>query len=353
MKSIKDLIYFDIEKANSLISQLNGGLISEISNAVEDESEENSGVGIDLKIIKGNLGDKNKERTLKTEKKSLYHEILNTIEAELYRNELLTSINDSFENWPGSFNDFMTEIPNFSYIKATGWGSFEDFERLKRIMTNFNDIQRLIFGSSFLENSEVKVLKKQLEDAKKIANSNKDRNNKSKELAKIKSIENSIDTILSTNTDIALFDEDWIEKMKIYLDTFSPNRLNFRLLPFDDFAEFQILSNLKDKFLLDENIENTIFTYGARPNIRLTILGIITSCPREKDPRVHPSDEFLIYNEEDLPSDRIFDKAFRNVFDSFEAFEKFFFSPNFPKIAISPVAIYREVKMKENESTNA
>jgi len=44
MKSIKDLIYFDISKAKSLISQLNDGLISEISRAVEDESEDSSGL---------------------------------------------------------------------------------------------------------------------------------------------------------------------------------------------------------------------------------------------------------------------------------------------------------------------
>ena len=347
MKSIKDLIYFDNEKANSLISQLNGGLISEISKAVEEENEEISGVGFDLKIVKGNLGDKNKDKTIKTEKKSLYHEILNSVEIELEKSELLTSVNESFENWSGSYNDFMKEIPNFSYIKATGWGSFEDFDRLKRIMTNFNDIQRLIFGSFLLENSEVKALKKQLVDAKNVANSNKDRNSKNKELALIKNLENKIDNILTEKTDIGLFDEDWIHKMKIYLDTFSPNRLNFRLLPFDNFAEFQILSNLKDKFLLDENIENTIFTYGTRPNIKLTILGIITSCPREEDIRVHPSDEFLGCNDSDLSGDRIYDKAFRNVFDSFEAFEKYFFSPNYPKVAISPIAIYREVKIKE------
>jgi len=353
MKSIKDLIYFDSEKANSLISQLSGGLISEISKAIEEENEENSGIGFDLKIVKGNLGDKSKDKTIKTEKRNLYHEILNSVELELEKNELLTSLNDSFEDWPGSYNDFMKEIPNFSYIKATGWGSFEDFDRLKRIMTNFNDIQRLIFGSSLLENPEVKALKKQLVDAKQVANSNKDRNTKSKELVLIKTLENKIDTILNENTEIGLFDEDWINKMKIYLDTFSPNRLNFRLLPFDDFAEFQILSNLKEKFLLDENIENTIFTYGARPNIKLTILGIITSCPREDDIRVHPSDEFLSYNDSELSGDRMYDKAFRNVFDSFEAFEKFFLFPNYPKITISPIAIYREVKIKETKCTTA
>jgi uncharacterized protein (UPF0335 family) len=349
MKSIKDLIYFDISKAKSLISQLNDGLISEISRAVEDESEDSAGLGFDVKIIKGNLGEKSKEKTVKTEKISLYHEMLNSIEKDLTENDLLTSINNSFENWEGSFNDFMDEIPNLSYIKATGWGSFEDFERFKRILTNFNEIQRLIFESVLLENPELIALREQLSEAKKVANQNKDRNNRTKELNKVRAIERNVDELLKSETDVHLFDEDWISKVKTFLDTFSPDRLNFRLLPLDDFGDFQILSNLKAEYMLEGNFENTIFTYGSRPNVKLTVLGIITSCPRIEDIRVHPSDEYLGTVESELSDESHFDKAFRNVFDSFEAFEKFFFVPNYPKIAISPIAIYREVIIKKKE----
>lgn len=349
MNSIKDLIYFDISKAKSIISQLNDGLINEISRAVEDENEENAGIGFDVKIIKGNLGEKSKEKTIRTEKISLFHEMLNSIEKDLYENDLLISINNAFDNWEGSFNDFMDEVPKLSYVKATGWGSFEDFERFKRILTNFNEIQRLIFESVLLENPELVALREQLSEAKKIANQNKDRNNRTKELSKVKAIEKRIDELLKTETDVHLFDEDWISKVKTFLDTFSPDRLNFRLLPLDDFGDFQILSNLKAEYMLEGNFENTIFTYGSRPNIKLTVLGIITSCPRKEDIRIHPSDEYLGAVESELSEESHFDKAFRNVFDSFEAFEKFFFVPNYPKIAISPIAIYREVMIKKKE----
>ncbi|WNW02746.1 hypothetical protein RRF68_04875 [Tenacibaculum sp. HL-MS23] len=343
MKSIKDLIYFDINKAKSLISQLNGGLLNEISRAVEDENEESAGIGFDVKIIKGNIGEKSKEKTIKTERISVYHEMLNSIENDLNENGLLTSINSSFDKWESSFNDFMDEIPKLSYVKATGWGSFEDFERFKRIFTNFNEIQRLIFGSVLLENPELIALKEQLEAAKKVAYQNKDRNNRSKELNKVRAIENKVDELLKSESDVHLFDEDWISKVKTFLDTFSPNRLNFRLLPLDDFGDFQILCNLKSEYMLEGNFENTIYTYGSRPNVKLTVIGIITSCPRKEDTRVHPSDEYIGTSETELSAESHFDKAFRNVFDSFEAFEKFFFVPNYPKIAISPIAIYREV----------
>ena len=347
MKSIKDLIYFDTDKAKSLISQLNEGLISEISRAIEDESEESAGVGFDVKIVKGNLGEKSKEKSIRTEKINLYHEMLNAIENDLSDKKLLTPINETFDSFEGSFNDFMKEIPNFSYIKATGWGTFEDFERFKRILSNFNEVQRLIFTSQLLENPEYRALQEQIEQAKKTAKQNSDRNLKAKDLSKIKAIEKKIDALLKDESDIHFFDEDWVERVKKFLDTFSPERLNFRLLPFDNFGDFQILSNLKAKFMLDGNFENTIFTYGSRPNIKLSVLGIITSCPRNEDPRIHPSDEYLGTDDDELSEEGHYDKAFRRVFDSFEEFEKFFFVPSFPKIAISPIAIYREVKYQD------
>lgn len=345
MNSIKDLIYFDFEKARSLISQLNGGLISEISRAFEDENELNTGIGFDVKLIKGNIGAKDKEKKIRTEKIEVYHELLNQIEGELVNKKLLTDINNSFDISGVSFNDFMNQTPNFTYIKANGWSIFEDYERFKNIYSNFNEIQRLIYSSALLDNSEFKELQKQIKDAKKSAN-NLERNQKAKELAKIKALESKFDSMLTDFTNSSVFDEEYITRMKLFLDTFSPNRLNFRLMPLDIFTDFQILANLKEKYLVDSNFESIIYTYGTRPNIKLSVFGIITSCPRKIDERININDEFLTYEDKELDEAQGFDKALRNVFTSFENFEKFFFVPSYPKIAISPIAIYREIKIQ-------
>ncbi|PVY41344.1 DUF6414 family protein [Pontibacter virosus] len=343
MNSIKDLIYFDVDKARSIISQLNGGLISEISRAFEDENEVSSGIGFDVKVVKGNVGGKNKEKILKTEKIDLYHELLNEVEKQLINNQSLSNINHCFDIWNGSFNEFMEVIPNMNYIKATGWGMFEDFERLKKIFSNYNEVQRLIFGSQIDNNPDVIALKLQLKEAKKAVLSNENRNTKAKELSKVVAIEKKLDTILDSETSAYLLDDDYITRIKIFLDTFSPKRLNFRLLPLEDFNSFQILSNLKSEYIVDGNLDSIIYTYGTRPNVKLTVLGIITSAPRENDIRVDSKDEYLIYDDNELSGVQIFDRAFRGVFTSFEEFEKIFFTPSYPKIALSPIAIYREV----------
>lgn len=347
MGSIKDLIYFDLEKARSIGSQLKGGLINEIYRAFEDESELNSGLGFNIKIIQGNIGGKDKEKQIRTEKIELYHELLNQIEIELENKNLLTDINEVLSKIEDSYDDFIQNTRELSYIRATGWSLFEDFERFKKIFSNFNEIQKMVYTAQLKENPDFKQIKEQLKEAKVVASKIENRGKKSKEILKIKAIEKRFDMLLSSQTEIYLFDEDFIERIKIFLDTFSPERLNFRLLPHDTHNDFQILANLKEKYLVDSNFESIIYTYGTRPNIKLSVLGIITSAPSEKDQRVNPNAEYLNHEDDSLDETERFDKAFRNVFSSFEAFEKFFFVPSYPKLAISPIAIYREIKYDE------
>lgn len=342
MKSIKDLIYFDYDKAKSLNSQLSGGLISELTRAIEEEGGSSSDFGFDIKVLKGKVAASDNERTVRTEKIELYHELLNEIEKKLSENKVLKDLNQSLTTDGKSFNDFLNNVPNYTYIKASGWSSFEDYGRFKNIMSNFNEIQRLIYASAIENNPEIIGQKRQINELKR----GLQKSNNHKELAKLKAVEKSFDKTIQEHTDANLLDETFVERVKTFLDTFSPNRLNFRLAPFDDFPEFQILSNLKSEYLVNGDFENVIFTYGSRPNIKLSVFGVITSCPREKDIRIDLNDEYLGYDDSELSEEAAYDKIFRNVFSSFENFEKFFFVPSYPKIAISPIGIYREVIME-------
>lgn len=117
------------------------------------------------------------------------------------------------------------------------------------------------------------------------------------------------------------------------------------MIPFDDFPEFQIVANLKNQFLVNGTFENIIYTYGSRPNVKLTIFGIITSCPQPTDQRTNPSDEFNYIDETELSVEKIYEKAFRGVFSSIEGLEKFF-EVYYPKVSVSPIGIYREIKIE-------
>lgn len=333
MKSIKDLIYFDYDKAKSLHSQLSGGLLQEITRAVENEDGSDTKVGIDIKVFKAESGVNDKEKTIKTERIEVFHELLNDVENELKCNGILKDLNSEFNT---SFNDFLGKVPNFTYVKASGWCTFENYERLKTVLENFNEIQRLIYSSVLQESPEIIELKKQIDDKRKSLK----RAHNQKEINDLKIIEKKFDRLIEEKSEASLLDETLVDRMQIFLTTLNPNRLNFRLLPFDNFPEFQIISNLKSQFLVNGTFENTIYTYGSRPNIKLTIFGIITNCPQPKDERTDPGDEFKYVDEIEMSVEKVYDKVFRGVFSAMEGLEKFF-DVYYPKVSVSPIGIYR------------
>lgn len=340
MKSIKDLIYFDYDKAKSVHSQLSGGLLQEITRAIENEEGGDGEFGIDVKIFKAKVGVNEKEKTIKTERLEIYPELLENVEKKLSSNNILKDMNLEFTNM--SFNDFLSLVPNYTYVKASGWCTFEDYERFKIVLENFNEIQRLVYGSVLENNPEIISLKKQIDDKKKSLK----RAHNQKELNDLKTVEKKFDQIMQEQSEANLLDETLVERLKLFLTTLNPNRLNFRLIPFDDFPEFQLVANLKNQFLVNGTFENIIYTYGSRPNVKLTIFGLITNCPQPTDSRTNPSDEFKYVNESELTVEKVYDKIFRGVFSSMEGLEKFF-DVYYPKVSISPIGIYREIIIEE------
>lgn len=335
MKTIKDFIYFDYEKAKSLQSQLGGGLLNEITRAFESESGGNSELGFDLKIVSAKTGLNDREKTVRTEKLEIYHELLNDIESKLFESNTLKELNTEFDS---TFNNFLEKVPKYTYVKATGWCTFEDYKRFTNVLENFNEIQRLIFGSAHENNPEILNLKKEIDGKKKSLK----RAHNQKEINQLKVTEKKFDEIIQQLSGTNLLDETFVERIKVFMSTFNPNRLNFKLMPFDDFPEFQIMSNLKNEFLVNGSFENVIYTYGSRPNIKLTIFGIITSCPQLIDERVKPSDEFNYVDETELSVEKVYEKAFGGVFNAIQGLEKFF-EVYYPKVSVSPIGIYREI----------
>ncbi len=335
MKSIKDLIYFDYDKAKSLHSQLSGGLLQEITKAVENEEGGEAKIGVDIKIFNAQTGLNDKEKTIRTERIELFHELLNEVETKLNACGILKDLNNELDT---TFNNFLEKVPSFTYVKATGWCTFENYDRLKTVLENFNEIQRLIYSSVLQGHPDVIELKKQIDEKKKSLK----RVHNQKELNNLNIIEKKLDKCIEDNSDAVLLEETLVERLQLFLSTLNPNRLNFRLLPFDIFPEFQLLANLKNEFLTNGSFENTIYSYGSRPTVKLTIFGIITNCPQLEDPRTNPSDEFNDSSESEHSVEKSYDKVFRGVFSSMEGLEKFF-EVYHPKVSVSPIGIYREI----------
>jgi hypothetical protein len=87
-----------------------------------------------------------------------------------------------------------------------------------------------------------------------------------------------------------------------------------------------------------------IFSYGSTPNIKLTILGLITSIPDKEGNKFEPLQEFS--KDHDQKPEEIFERAFRGVFKGFEGLESFVRYSRYPNVTITPLAVYRNIKLK-------
>lgn len=127
-----------------------------------------------------------------------------------------------------------------------------------------------------------------------------------------------------------------------FIDLFKPDHINLRVYPFESAPGFQLLANLKDRCFIDGDLENFAFAYGIKPNVKLTLLGLVTSMPPKDAPSFDPLQEFQ--NDADVGQQKAFEKAFRQVFNSFEEMEKLVRFTRYPNVTLFPIALYRTLR---------
>ena len=210
----------------------------------------------------------------------------------------------------------------------------------------------------FVSQSQTQVLKQspeyialhaQIETAQKEIKQIKDRNQKSVAQTKLKALEMQIETMVSSVTKVPGLEQWLIDGIKQWIDTFMPNRINFRIYPFDYMPSFQVLCNLKRDCFVDQNLEHLLYGYGNRPNVSLTVFGLITSLPpKEKDAFNLMAD----IDDENSP-EAAFEKAFREMFDAMETFESFVRFSRYPNITIHPIAVFRDFSRVKDSKENS
>jgi len=77
---LRDLIYFDFGKSMSLFSQVEGGLLKEITPGTESSKDERSVRKYDLKLFKPEFGGVAAEKTSQLESRVLHHDLLVRLE---------------------------------------------------------------------------------------------------------------------------------------------------------------------------------------------------------------------------------------------------------------------------------
>src|SRR4051812_47667118 len=81
---LRDLLYFDFDKAASLWSQLAGGLREKVSLTTEGQSDKKRGLTLGIpKVFEAQFSGAAAEKQSVLESKTLHHDLLNLLEENL------------------------------------------------------------------------------------------------------------------------------------------------------------------------------------------------------------------------------------------------------------------------------
>lgn len=351
MPRVRDILYFDFEKASSIWSQLQWGQLEKISITSEENTSQQIGAGLgipNLADVKLNVGEGEKRTIFET--RILHHDLLNRIEALLSSAGLVLNVNEALSSTELSIENIHATIGKVPYIIATGSSVIEDYQRILSISERFNDLAKFI-GRSATENvkkrPEYLEVERALNELKESSKSITDRNQKAQAKARIEDLESSIKNMLQAQVTGV---EQWIlDGIKLWITTFMPTRINFRVYPFPSCPSFQVLCNLKHDSFVDQDLEYLLYGYGTRPNIPLAIFGLITSIPPKSGEIFNPLAEFEDNSE--MSKEMVFEKAFRGMFGAMDGLENFIKYSRYPNITVHPIAVFRPLEIKNEPQT--
>jgi hypothetical protein len=345
---IRDLVYFDFDKATSIWSQIEGGLLEKVSVAKEETGTRDHGVSIGIpKIAEMKIGGLDSERKTILESKILHHDLLNRLEDQLAAFDLVADLTTSITEGDLTAGRIREAIGDKPYVRANGWSVIEDYRRMASVAAKFNQIVEFVSRSALetiKASPEYLDIQRLVAETREIAKQEMDRNKKATQTSQLRAFEAKVNEMSKPKLSKV---ESWIlDGIQHWISTFMPNRINFRIYPFEICPSFQVLCNLKRECFVDQDLEHLLYGYGIRPNIILTVFGIITAIPAKSGETFDPMKEF---EEADQTDPKItFEKAFRGVFGGMDAMESLVRYSRYPNITVHPIAVYRDIQIRSS-----
>ena len=308
---IKNFIYLDEEKMYSLSSQLFEGVTEYVLNESSSEqgkSEEQKGPVGSGRV----LGDilKNSERN--TEKKFLNDYSYTIFEKKLLEEELVLIVS-------GDKAEESNICTDKSFIKITSKATFNDINSINNTLKNFNKIGKALAHITNFQ--EISAVREQLEKAKQNA---KDRNQKSKLQAQLKSM-TSINK-LATESGLQQ-DQSFLDDLSLVLTYGFQDQLEVQM----DLVGSIFSANLNRSFLREPE-ELVIRKYSRKTEVEFTLFGIITQHQREKIEELEEKKDYDSIKE-----------ALMNLVSHISNVEATFTGRLSNEIILDPIALYTEL----------
>lgn len=341
-RALRDLIYLDAGKAASIYSQLAGGLPGETQQVLETASVAKvaAGVFVPMAALGSNL--ESSERRGLTESSVMHHSLLVRVEEEIESRGLITVMSESYPFL--NLDALRLSLTGSSYLRADGWATVDDYLRLQLIASNLKSIIEFVTKSAvetLKKSDQYRGLQDQIAAAKTQVSQIKDRNQKTIANAAFRALELQVEAMLDRAGGSVGQVDDWlVEGMGHFIDVFMPGYITLRVYPFEELPEFHVLANLRRDLFVDGNPDSFLFAYGSQPNLRLTVLGLMTSLPSRSG---HPFDAMAEFEGLSADDPRTFEKAFRTIFAALRPMEDLVRFSRYPNVTIHPIALYRTI----------
>jgi hypothetical protein len=346
---LRDLLYLDWEKAASIFSQLQGGLLRETQESAERARERRAGLGLSLGPLRPEIGGSAAERASVVETRVLHHDLLLAIEDALFTGGAAVDLASY-----GSAEEARAAAESSAYIRAEGWVAIEDNSRVDHFAGNFLDLIAIIRRSLMMgleESPELQDLRARLEEQREAANTGT-KGQKSAARRRGAELEAELDAVLAqlVEGEMPAPSAQTIDDIRKWIGVFSAERIIARFYPFEEEPGHHIVAPLKRDSFVDTDLGNLLVAYGARPTVKLTVFGLVTSVPAASGPPFDPMSEYPDSDDDDRREEESdeeraagFERVFRGIFGAMDGMEQFARPTRYPRITIFPIAIYRRV----------
>lgn len=354
-KIIRDFIYLDADRLYSLYSQISEGVADLIIKSFESnqiQTERPKALSLTSKSLEEQVG----EASRRTENTILHDYLYNQLENKL-ENIIVEPIDLSNENYDSVLKE--TEI-----VKITGQGTIQDYDHLYSIVEQFNEM-----GAKFAKlqvNSEEYRLRVEL--LKGMIKKEQDRGTKEIYQTLLKQATDLKEYVKANNL---YLDEDLRFLLKTFTELFAPEAFHIMLARSGEeaIAKFRCVINQP---WLRVNPDLLRALYGGNDISNLTMVGQITHIPAKNPPPALAASQTIPVDdaaeieeqlneqtEQELKTDPGSNEVsigntvlselrsgLNQMFTGMNAMDQMFFAGRDPvEIAVSPIAIYREVQL--------
>lgn len=321
--TIRDFIYVDADRLNSLYSQVFEGVAEQIIQSYMDsstKSDQQKGAIASGSTTEAQMA----EMSSKTENKILYDHMYNRLESKLEKSILEVSKIPE--------NDYIETLSKSFIIKVRGTAEIEDYNRVKIFMEKVNSlVETIAYSMIKAEESNINELGKMVKTAS--ASEKKQLTDRIKIMKDPK--------LLSKEMGLHQ-DEKLLEYLKKFVELFHPEGFEITIKP-QERDENIVFRGVVDKKWLRVKPEFLRALYSGLVNIQWTMVGQITFLPLKgfklEEPQVKVNTPNTLEN--NSPSLR---DPFRGMFQGMRVFDSMFLeSQQRTEILVCPLAIYREV----------